>query len=832
MNEKNVTIEKLREADERLQIIIDANPHINILFNDRFEVIECNPAALKFMGFETKQELFDGFLERIIKSIPENQSNGQPSVPLTERFMSVVAEGSADFQTDLFIDETLRTLDVNLKKIPYGDSFAIVGYLYDMTAIHKREMEFKRAQELIELQLIKLNMAVLATKISLWDMEIEKENPANPENTLMFSSEFRKMLGFTDESDFPNVLRSWLDRLHPEDFENTTGAFRNHVGDTTDLTPFDVECRLLKKNNEYSHFRVTGKTIRDEHGEPIRAVGTLMDITESKNILLETERQRIEAEAASMAKSAFLSTMSHEIRTPMNAILGITEFQLQDEKLDKSIKEALGKIYASGDMLLGIINDMLDLSKIESGKIELLTEKYELASLISDTAQLNMMRIGSKPIEFELNVDENAPANLMGDELRVKQILNNILSNAFKYTARGKVKLSITPDPNSVDDKDTVTLLISVSDTGQGMTKEQVDQLFDEYSRFNMKANRATEGTGLGMSITRNLVHLMNGSISVESEPDKGSTFTVSLPQGRIDSAVLGKEMADNLQQFRTSGAAQMKRVQITREPMPYGKVLIVDDVETNIFVARGLLSPYELTIDFAESGFAAIKKIDDGNVYDIIFMDHMMPQMDGIEATQIIRNKGYDHPIVALTANAVSGQADVFLKNGFDDFISKPIDIRQLNIVLNRLIRDRQPPEVIEAARRGQKEKTEKPSVIAAIPAVNPRYAEVFARDARKSLAALEPIMEKNGDFSEDDIKMYTIHVHGMKSALASIGFKELSEVARSLEKSVRNGNLEAVSAESPAFIDALRFLVEELAPSNKEKDSAAESENLPNQI
>ena len=541
--------------------------------------------------------------------------------------------------------------------------------------------------------------------------------------------------------------------------------------------------------------------------------------------IVAVEKQRIEAEAASSAKSAFLSTMSHEIRTPMNAILGITEFQLQDEKLDRNIKEALGKIYASGDMLLGIINDMLDLSKIESGKIVLSAERFELASLISDTAQLNIMRIGSKPIEFELFVDENMPANLMGDELRVKQILNNILSNAFKYTSAGTVKMSVTLDPGNSGDEKTINLLISISDTGQGMTKEQANQLFDEHSRFNMEANRTTEGTGLGMSITRNLVQLMNGSISVESEQGKGSTFTVRLPLGKVDSAVLGKEMADNLQQFRSSNTAQMKRVQITREPMPYGNVLIVDDVETNIFVAKGLMSPYGLKIDSAESGFEAIKKIEDGNVYDIIFMDHMMPQMDGIETVHIIRGRGYDQPIVALTANAVAGQADVFLQNGFDDFISKPIDVRQLNIVLNRLIRDKQPPEVIEAARRKSEEKQKKTQGRVETPAIDPRYAEVLARDARRSLAALEPIMAKNGDYSEDELKTYTIHVHGMKSALASIGFKELSAVAKGLELAVRNGDINAVTAETPAFIDDLRALAEKLAPSGAaEKDKATD--------
>ena len=547
---------------------------------------------------------------------------------------------------------------------------------------------------------------------------------------------------------------------------------------------------------------------------------------------VELEEALVNAEAANQAKSAFLSTMSHEIRTPMNAILGITEIQLQNDSLDKTVKEALGKIYTSGDLLLGIINDILDLSKIEAGKLELTVAKYEIASLVSDTAQLNMMRIGSKPIEFELFVDELLPTLLMGDELRVKQILNNLLSNAFKYTAEGTVKLSVTCE-TTVTQTDEITLVFTVSDTGQGMTEEQVNKLFDEYSRFNLEANRKTEGTGLGMSITRKLILLMNGEIHIDSEPGKGSIFTVKLPQSIVGSEVLGKEMAENLHQFRTSSRSKMKRVQITRELMPYGSVLIVDDVETNIYVARGLMTPYSLRIDSAESGFAAIEKIKNGNIYDIVFMDHMMPQMDGIEATQKIRGLGYTHPIVALTANAVAGQADIFLGNGFDDFISKPIDVRQLNTVLNKLIRDKQTPETLEAARKLAEESlagraqtqtetgagAEDPGSAggggdSGVPVLDPHFAEIFVRDANKAITTLEGI-KNSGDYrDEDNLRAYIINVHGMKSALANIKAMELSAVALKLEAAGREKRFEMIESETPVFLTSLRDFVGRLIP------------------
>jgi signal transduction histidine kinase/CheY-like chemotaxis protein len=465
-------------------------------------------------------------------------------------------------------------------------------------------------------------------------------------------------------------------------------------------------------------------------------------------ILVSTDARKNRVAALNDAKSRFLAAMSHEIRTPMNAILGITEIQMQND-LPTETKSALNIIYNSGYTLLGIINELLDLSKIEAGKLELVNARYETASLINDTVNLNTARIGSKPIEFKLHVDADMPLELIGDELRVKQILNNLLSNAFKYTAKGEVSLSLTTQIIGDEDAPHVKLTVIVSDTGQGMTVEQVRGMFDAYSRYNIKTNHFVEGTGLGMNIVQQLVNKTGGDISVNSVPEKGTEVTVHLMQGYVGPEKLGKELAENLKGFRTAGMSKMKKVQIVREYMPYGKVLVVDDMETNLYVARGFLLPYGLTVDTSLSGAEAVGRIERGDMYDIVFMDHMMPVMDGIETVKVIREKGYTRPIVALTANALSGQAD-------------------------------------------------------------PELAKVFTHDAEKALAVLQGY--GTGPYEKDNLQPYIINAHALKSALANIRETNLSNLAKELEQAGRDKNIAFISKETPAFLSGMRTLVEKL--------------------
>jgi len=560
-----------------------------------------------------------------------------------------------------------------------------------------------------------------------------------------------------------------------------------------------------------------GEKVHLQHGVDISVLIHAMEQTEQSN----------------RAKTTFLSHMSHEIRTPMNAILGISEIQLQGKDLSPDTREAFVKIYESGDLLLNIINDILDLSKVESGKLELNPVKYAIPSLINDTAQLNRLRYESKPIQFTVQVDENTPYWLVGDELRIKQVLNNILSNAFKYTDRGMINFSVFAEPEPAVmaenqgchpekeySEDNVTLVFRVNDTGQGMTEEQLGRIFEEYTRFNLDTNRTIVGAGLGISITKRLVDLMNGDIAIESEPGKGTVFTVRIPQKRAGLDVCGPKLIEKLKNAGLKNETIMEKTQFIREYMPYGSVLVVDDVETNLYVAKGMLAPYGVKIETAANAFEAIEKIQNGNIYDIVFMDHMMPQMDGIQATKIIREMGYTYTIIALTANALIGQSQIFLQNGFDGFLSKPIDSRELNLVLNNFIRSKKPSMNEEAVLSERHEQN----------AINEDSGlkKFFVIDAKNAVNVLGNLADKMHVLCDAEIASYIVTVHGMKSALANVGENELSMVAFKLEQAGEERNFAVMSNETPDFISALQSLIEKFKPAKgNDNDKLSDEES-----
>jgi signal transduction histidine kinase/DNA-binding response OmpR family regulator len=405
------------------------------------------------------------------------------------------------------------------------------------------------------------------------------------------------------------------------------------------------------------------------------------------------EELNVVAQSAASAKSNFLANMSHEMRTPLNAIIGFSELSLSSGELKGESATSIAKVYNSGVTLLGLVNDILDLSKIEAGKFEVVPANYDLPSLINDTVNLNIMRIGEKPIIFDLEVEGTLFSTLYGDELRIKQVFNNLLSNAFKYTRKGRVSWSISAEREG----DKVWLISEITDSGIGIKPEDVNKLFMDYNQLDVRSNRAVEGTGLGLAITKNLVHMMDGTIEVESTYSVGTTFHVRLCQGFVSDTPIGDEVAKNLKQFKYFDEKRMRSEKLIRIHLPYARVLIVDDVPVNLDVARGMMQPYQMQIDCVTSGEEAIELIQSEEVhYNAIFMDHMMPGMDGIEATRIIREDiGSEYaksiPIIALTANAIEGNEEIFLGKGFQAFLSKPIDIQRMDQVIRKWVRDRE---------------------------------------------------------------------------------------------------------------------------------------------
>ncbi len=403
-----------------------------------------------------------------------------------------------------------------------------------------------------------------------------------------------------------------------------------------------------------------------------------------------------DAEQANRAKSDFLASMSHEMRTPLNAVIGLSELTLGRSDLPEEVEADIERVHSAGSALLSTVNNILDISKIEARKFELAPYEYDVPSMLNDSITQNVLRIGSKPVRLVLEIDENTPARLVGDELRVRYMINNLLSNAFKYTEEGTVTFRLESENVSGG---AVRLTIQVADTGRGLRPEDRDRLFTDYMRFDSRANRQVDGTGLGLSIVKQLVERMDGTIAVESEYGKGSVFTIKFLQERVGCDVMGAGVVENLQRFRYAVDKRRSKARLDRLQLPYARVLVVDDNITNLDIARGIMKPYGMKIDCVTSGQKAVDAIrGERHRYTAVFMDHMMPEMDGVEAARQIRGLGTEYaetvPIIALTANAIAGTEMMFLQNGFQAFISKPIDIARLDEVIRCFVRDRNKEE------------------------------------------------------------------------------------------------------------------------------------------
>lgn len=654
------------------------------------------------------------------------------------------------------------------------------------------------------------------------------------------------------------------------------------------------------------------------------------------NLLQLVEIKKDDAETADKAKSAFLANMSHEIRTPMNAICGMAEL-LEHSELSPLNAEYVSTIKSSAQNLLGIINNILDYSKIDAGKMPLASEEYSIATLINDVRHLTNARIADKDIALTIDVSPDLPVGFVGDELRVRQILINLLGNAVKFTERGNISLTVDCVRLS---SEKARLVFKVSDTGIGIKEEDKEYLFDEFTQVNSRKNREIEGTGLGLAISMRLARLMGGGIALDSHLGEGSTFTVTIEQWIADPSRCADIVPDTSRRIyayepnnyrRTSVmklaaafnsgyteitdikdamqltaaedadsyllfdyktgietvapiAEELKsrgifpvvlisptdivdetlisNMQFIRRPVtlfslgsvfrgenlrsrfekkkaakyiyPKAELLVVDDNATNLRVAQGLLAMYKCKITLAASGFEALDLLEAGNRYDIIFMDHMMPKMDGVEATKRIRNMDTEYtknvPIIALTANAMKGVEKTFIDAGMDDFIAKPVEVKLLEKALEKWISpDKKALRIEEAA----KPQTECSIIIDGVDTATAlekfsgdedTYRDILTvtyNDGSKKIRKLQEYVDA-GDFNA-----YTIEVHALKSVCASIGAFTLSQLAYKHECAGKNGDHRFIENDCATLISEFEQLLSNIRPYINAKDDILPDEN-----
>ncbi|MBR4153702.1 MAG: response regulator [Selenomonadaceae bacterium] len=485
------------------------------------------------------------------------------------------------------------------------------------------------------------------------------------------------------------------------------------------------------------------------------------------------------AEAANNAKSDFLANMSHEIRTPINAIVGMNEMILRESQNPDVIGYAQNSAAAS-ETLLSLINDILDFSKIESGKFSLVEGNYKLKDVINSLVNMMKPRADKKNLKFDLRVNPATENLLFGDPVRIRQIALNLLSNAVKYTKTGGIEFVI--DSEKISD-DKINLKFTVKDTGIGIHQEDLSRIFNDFERFDMEKNKNIEGTGLGLSITNRLVKMMDGKIEVESVYGKGSTFTAIVPQKVVGNETIGKLKGE-------SGSAHEKYTPAFVAPDV--NILVVDDNEMNLFVAVNLLKANRVKVDTALSGAICLEKIVEHH-YDLIFLDQMMPDMDGIETLKAARamdnNLNKDAPIIALTANAVSGAREKLIREGFDDYLSKPIDARLMEqMMMKYLPKEKLLPPTAEETPSKPEENTAKEENESINVEMGLEYCAGmtdFYKEVLLKFFELKDEKQKKLQtaFDTGDWKNYTVYIHALKSTALSIGGEKTSATAKTLE-------------------------------------------------
>ena len=562
------------------------------------------------------------------------------------------------------------------------------------------------------------------------------------------------------------------------------------------------------------------------------------------------------ARQASEAKTDFLANTSHEIRTPINAVLGMNEMILREtDKMDrildsdaeafrasvKKIRNYSGNVDSAGSNLLAIINDILDFTKIEEGRMDIVPTEYQLSSVLNDVSNMIYFKAKQKNLVFVTEVDRTLPDNLYGDVVRVRQIITNILNNAVKYTDEGSVSLTVTGDitGKTEDGKPVLELVVSVTDTGIGINEQDIGKLFGKFERVDLEKNSTKEGTGLGLAITKMLLDMMGGTVKVKSEYGKGSTFTVTVPQ-----TVLSNEPVGNFKE-KFENALDRKKSYHESFRAPSARVLIVDDTRMNLIVATEFLKDTLISIDTAGGGREAIK-LALANHYDVILMDQRMPEMDGVETLHEIKKHtegpNINTPVICLTADAVVGARNRYLSKGFTDYLTKPIDSVYLETMLKKYI----PADKIEAVEYVEDtaapavpssdnqifEHLRKAGVDTSAGIANCTDETIYREILKEYLrSSAEKITGLNTYLANEDLNNYGVLIHSVKSTSATIGASGLSRTALELEKAANSKDFDFIRKEHDAFMDRytkLLDVIRECVPYEDNGDQGSDDEIL----
>jgi signal transduction histidine kinase/DNA-binding NarL/FixJ family response regulator len=787
------------EADERTRAMLDATPLGASLWSEAIEALDCNEATLNMFGLTSVEE----FRQDILKLMPSTQPGGESS---GEAFFGLIRQAfqsgyeEREWLAQRYCGEPIPC-DLTFVRVEWGGQYGVVCFARDLRALRASQAAMREADERTHVMLDAMPLAC-----SFWDENL---------NVIDCNQGCVVLFGLSSKEEYLRRFHELSPEFQPDgsNSRETALKYNRRVYETGERQRFewvhwnpDTKRRFL---TEVTQVRVRWK-------DDYRVINYVHDMSEIE----ESEARRHEAEAhsrelevqtraakvASEAKSSFLATMSHEIRTPMNAIIGMIEL-LRIDNLDEHQKDFIVDIRKMSQALLHIINGILDFSKIEAGKLELTPVHFNLPELYDNICSISRFMAESKDLRFSCGFAPDVPQVLYGDDVRLRQVITNLLNNAIKYTRQGGVDFRVTRVRKEGED----FLAFTVADTGIGIRRENFEKLFHAFEQFDSAANRDQVGTGLGLAITRSLVAMMHGHIELKSEYGKGSTFTIVLPLTPGDPREI-KAAAPKIQPFVANTA----------------RVLVVDDNQINLKVALAYLERYGVTADKASSGREALEKVRQTD-YDLVFMDQMMPEMDGLETTRRIRALEGERyrklPIVALSANAVRGANRIFLEAGMNDFISKPIDTHELSRVLVKWL----PPEKL--LQRAIPANEEAPRAASSSAPAAPAVATQAIQQERGLANAANDVAlywQLRRDFQQDhrddlarlwqaldagDITSAHRIAHTLKSNAALLGAQNLSRSAAAMEDDLRAGQPTWEAAKLATLAVDFQAVLDELA-------------------